>query len=128
MQITLTLFAAVAALSEISETSGQDVMKITASVLQKLLAAINECTEWGQVFILDSLAKYTPAEPREAEGIIERVSPRLQHANSGHPVLHGRHRRRPAPRGVAQAKNLRALSRKLAPPLVTRESRGRARF
>ena len=72
----------VAALSEISETSGRDVMRINASVLQKLLAALNECTEWGQVFILDSLAKYTPAEAREAEGIIERVTPRLQHANS----------------------------------------------
>ena len=42
----------VAALSEIAETSGRDVMKISASVLQKLLAALNECTEWGQVFIL----------------------------------------------------------------------------
>ena len=38
----------VAALSEIAETSGKDVMKISASVLQKLLAALNECTEWGQ--------------------------------------------------------------------------------
>jgi vesicle coat complex subunit len=35
-----------------------------------------------QVFILDSLAKYTPVDGREAEGIIERVTPRLQHANS----------------------------------------------
>jgi AP-1 complex subunit beta-1 len=40
---------AVAALSEIQETSGRDVMLITTSVLQKLLAALNECTEWGQV-------------------------------------------------------------------------------
>eukprot|EP00957_Ditylum_brightwellii_P020792 1567875-Ditylum_brightwellii.AAC.1 len=55
----------VAALSEIAETSGRDVMKISAAV-----------------FILDSLAKYTPADAREAEGIIERVTPRLQHANS----------------------------------------------
>ena len=47
-----------------------------------MLAALNECTEWGQVFILDSLARYTPADGREAEGIIERVTPRLQHANS----------------------------------------------
>lgn len=31
---------------------------------------------------MDSLAKYTPADGREAEGIIERVTPRLQHANS----------------------------------------------
>ena len=50
-------------------------MKISASVLQKLLVALKECTEWGQVFILDSLAKYTPAEARE---IIKRITPRLQ--------------------------------------------------
>jgi AP-1 complex subunit beta-1 len=36
----------------------QDVMGVTSSILQKLLAALNECTEWGQVFILDSLSKY----------------------------------------------------------------------
>ena len=38
-----------AALSEIGDTSGRDVMEIDTSVLQKLLAALNECTEWGQV-------------------------------------------------------------------------------
>lgn len=117
----------VAALSEISETSGRDVMKISASVLQKLLAALNECTEWGQVFILDSLAKYTPAEAREAEGIIERVTPRLQHANSAvvmsavkvilsyMDVMGGN----ATPGGGAHAESIRALTRKLAPPLVT---------
>eukprot|EP00581_Thalassiosira_minuscula_P012484 CAMPEP_0183728516 /NCGR_PEP_ID=MMETSP0737-20130205/28241_1 /TAXON_ID=385413 /ORGANISM="Thalassiosira miniscula, Strain CCMP1093" /LENGTH=920 /DNA_ID=CAMNT_0025960477 /DNA_START=89 /DNA_END=2851 /DNA_ORIENTATION=+ len=112
----------VAALSEISETSGRDVMKISASVLQKLLAALNECTEWGQVFILDSLAKYTPAEPREAEGIIERVTPRLQHANSA--VVMSAVKVILSYMGVmggnaANAEGLRALTRKLAPPLVT---------
>ena len=61
---------AVAALNEIAETSGKDVMLVTASVLQKLLAALNECTEWGQVFILDSLSKYQASDAREAEGII----------------------------------------------------------
>eukprot|EP00966_Prymnesium_polylepis_P126535 2926083-Prymnesium_polylepis.2 len=35
-----------------------------------------------QVFILDSLALYIPNDGREAESIIERVTPRLQHANS----------------------------------------------
>ncbi len=73
---------AIASLSEIMENSGKDVMMVNAMVLQKLLAALNECTEWGQVFILDSLARYVPSDAREAEGIIERVSPRLQHANS----------------------------------------------
>jgi len=112
----------VAALSEIAETSGKDVMRISASVLQKLLAALNECTEWGQVFILDSLAKYTPADAREAEGIIERVTPRLQHANSAvvmsavkvilsYMEIMGTN--------SANSDSIRNLTRKLAPPLVT---------
>ena len=36
---------------------------------------------WGQVFILDSLSKYKASDAREAESIVERVTPRLQHAN-----------------------------------------------
>jgi AP-1 complex subunit beta-1 len=110
----------VAALSEIAETSGRDVMKITASVLQKLLAALNECTEWGQVFILDSLAKYSPADAREAEGIIERVTPRLQHANSAvvmsavKVILSYMELM-----GDQNSDAIRSLTRKLAPPLVT---------
>ena len=45
---------AVAALAEISETSelGQKVFQINTSTLQKMLAALNECTEWGQVLLL----------------------------------------------------------------------------
>ena len=73
---------AVAALNELSEASQRECLEITPSVLSKLLAALNECTEWGQVFILDALARYTPADAREAENIVERVTPRLQHANS----------------------------------------------
>ena len=39
---------AVAALSEIQDLSGKkDIMQTTTQVLQKLLAALNECTEWG---------------------------------------------------------------------------------
>ena len=40
---------AVAALAEIHETSGRDVFQITSQSLFKLLRALNECTEWGQV-------------------------------------------------------------------------------
>lgn len=109
---------AVSALNEISETSGKDVMMVTAAVLQKLLAALNECTEWGQVFILDSLAKYIPADPREAEGIIERVSPRLQHANSA-VVMSAVKVILKYMDFVTNQETLRALTRKLAPPLVT---------
>ncbi|KAG8374991.1 hypothetical protein BUALT_Bualt10G0053100 [Buddleja alternifolia] len=72
---------AVAALAEIQEHSSTPIFEITSSTLAKLLTALNECTEWGQVFILDALSKYKAADPREAENIVERVTPRLQHAN-----------------------------------------------
>jgi AP-1 complex subunit beta-1 len=127
----------VAALSEIAETAAStipnsngstssntntasNIMKITPAVLQKLLAALNECTEWGQVFILDSLAKYTPTDGREAEGIIERVTPRLQHANaavvmSALKVILSYMELM----GHSEHDTIRTLTRKLAPPLVT---------
>ena len=38
------------------------------------------CT-YVQVFILDSLATYKPRDGKDAESIVERVTPRLQHAN-----------------------------------------------
>lgn len=34
------------------------------------------------MFILDALSRYKAADGREAENIVERVTPRLQHANS----------------------------------------------
>jgi len=109
---------AVAALSEITENSGKDVMGVTAAVLQKLLAALNECTEWGQVFILDSLSRYVPSDSKEAEGIIERVSPRLQHANSAVVMSAVKVILRYMDEVTGQ-EQIRALSKKLAPPLVT---------
>lgn len=74
---------AVAALSEIADASVQkDIFVINDSTLHKLLAALNECTEWDQTCILTSLANYKPKTTAEAADIIERVIPRLQHANA----------------------------------------------
>ena len=108
----------VAALSEIADTADADVMLVTPTVLQKLLAALNECTEWGQVFILDSLAKYAPQSSREAESIIERVTPRLQHANSA-VVMSAVKVILSYMDAVTNNEVIRTLGRKLAPPLVT---------
>lgn len=72
---------AVAALAEIAESTAKDVFKITPDMLNKLLAAMNECTEWGVVFILDCLAKFNPTA-KQAESVIERVVPRLVSNNS----------------------------------------------
>mmetsp|Transcript_24212 Transcript_24212/g.78825 ORF Transcript_24212/g.78825 Transcript_24212/m.78825 type:complete len:608 (-) Transcript_24212:17-1840(-) len=111
---------AVAALAEISETSelGQKVFQINTSTLQKMLAALNECTEWGQVFILDSLALYCPSDGREAESIIERVTPRLQHANSA-VVLSAVKVMIKYMDLITSQDTLKALYKKMAPPLVT---------
>jgi vesicle coat complex subunit len=52
---------AVAALSEIAEQSPQTkVFDLNGPTINKLLTALNECTEWGQVFILDAIANYSP--------------------------------------------------------------------
>ena len=67
---------AVAALSEIYD--GQDATFLDQGSLTKLLRALNECTEWGQVFILDAIAGYDASGEKEAEMIIERIIPRLQ--------------------------------------------------
>uniref|UniRef100_H2XLC2 AP complex subunit beta n=1 Tax=Ciona intestinalis TaxID=7719 RepID=H2XLC2_CIOIN len=76
---------AVASLSEIGESSTRaaDLVNfMNTQTINKLLTALNECTEWGQIFILDALANYNPEDTREAQSISERVTPRLQHANS----------------------------------------------
>ena len=91
---------------------------MTTSVLQKLLAALNECNEWGQVFILDSLALYMPTDGREAESIIERVTPRLQHANSA-VVLSAVKVMIKYMDLITSQDSLKALYKKMAPPLVT---------
>ncbi|KAK2499676.1 hypothetical protein MC885_007288 [Smutsia gigantea] len=66
---------AVAALSEIAESHpSSNLLDLNPQSINKLLTALNECTEWGQIFILDCLANYTPKDDREAQ--------RLSHANS----------------------------------------------
>jgi AP-1 complex subunit beta-1 len=58
------------------------LIALDSTIVNKLLTAINECMDWGQVFILDTLTEYTPGNSAEAESIIERVLPRIQHINN----------------------------------------------
>eukprot|EP00158_Paraphelidium_tribonemae_P006780 Partr_v1_DN27967_c1_g1_i4_m11886 putative Adaptor-related protein complex len=71
----------VAALLEI-RSSSRNTFSFNAAMLNKLSAALNDCTEWGQISILEALASHLPSETREADLIAERVLPRLQHINS----------------------------------------------
>lgn len=73
----------VTALAEISETAPETkALEINSNTLRKLLMALNECTEWGRVKILTSLAEYKTADVKESEHICERVVPQFQHVNA----------------------------------------------
>lgn len=72
----------VTALAEINESDPEtNALQITPVTLKKMLMALNECTEWGRVTLLSSLADYKATDVKEAEHICERVSPQFQHVN-----------------------------------------------
>lgn len=109
---------AVISLKEISKMRGSNVVVLDNNTISKLVAAMNECTEWGQAFILETIGDYNPVDVREAETIIERVAPRLAHANSA--VILG------SVRVIIKymdyltsTESIRNWCRKLTPPLVT---------
>jgi AP-1 complex subunit beta-1 len=126
---------AVAALSEVQESSNIiQSFALGSNTVYKLLAALNECTEWGQVIILDSISSYSPQNESQAESIIERVTPRLQHANcavvlSAAKVIVSQLEVRGGSftlknifmnmQGVQNSNTVSNVIRKLAPPLVT---------
>ncbi|XP_014224741.1 AP-1 complex subunit beta-1 isoform X2 [Trichogramma pretiosum] len=112
---------AVAALSEINESSpnGQPLVEMNAQTINKLLTALNECTEWGQVFILDSLANYSPRDDREAQSICERITPRLAHANAAVVLSAVKVLMKLMEMLQSESDFVGTLTKKLAPPLVT---------
>ncbi|KAA3449419.1 beta-adaptin-like protein C [Gossypium australe] len=73
---------------------------------------------WGQVFILDALSRYKAADAREAENIVERITPRLQHANCA-VVLSAVKMILVQMELISSTDVVRNLCKKMAPPLVT---------
>ncbi|KAF9951535.1 beta-adaptin [Mortierella alpina] len=110
---------AVVALAEMQESSAsKDVFVVNVSIMNKMLAALNECTEWGQIAILTSLAEYRPLDSKEAENICERVIPRLQHAN-GSVVLSAIRVLMMFLRYIKNDEFIKGLIKKMSPPLVS---------
>ncbi|CAH0388192.1 AP-1 complex subunit beta-1 [Capsicum chinense] len=111
----------VAALSEMNESSpsGSPLIEMNAQTINKLLTALNECTEWGQVFILDSLANYSPKNEREAQSICERITPRLAHANAAVVLSAVKVLIKFMEMLSSETDFVSTLTKKLAPPLVT---------
>ncbi|KAK2590824.1 beta-adaptin [Conoideocrella luteorostrata] len=108
----------VQALSEISETASETrALVINSATLKKLLLALNECTEWGRITVLTTLAEYPATDVKESEHICERAVPQFQHVNPAVVLA--------AVKVVfthMQAVNpemVRSLLKKMAPPLVT---------
>lgn len=112
---------AVAAISEILESSqtAAQALEMNSQVINKMLTALNECSEWGQVFILDSIANYIPKDDREAQSICERVTPRLAHANSAVVLSAVKVVMKLMEIMDQSSDSVSALIKKLAPPLVT---------
>lgn len=114
---------AVAALVEISDRSRDIMLKLNITVAGKLVAALGECSEWGQIYILDSLLSFTPTTHLDAETLAERISVRLQHANSAvvlttcKVILY-------LMNYMEDESLIRQLERKMGPPLVTLLSSG----
>ncbi|KUL84557.1 hypothetical protein ZTR_08736 [Talaromyces verruculosus] len=108
----------VTALAEISESAPETrALDINSNTLRKLLMALNECTEWGRVTILNSLAEFKTTDVKDAEHICERVVPQFQHVNASVVLaavkvvfLHMRY---------INSELAASYLKKMAPPLVT---------
>ncbi|ESL11461.1 beta-adaptin [Trypanosoma rangeli SC58] len=72
---------AAAVLTEVNNYSSTPIVP-TGECVNRLLHHLPDCTEWGQLFILELLADAKPKSAETAEDIIARVLPRLSHSNS----------------------------------------------
>ncbi|CAO0800136.1 unnamed protein product [Mucor circinelloides] len=110
---------AVIALTDIHQESPEKyTFKVNENMANKLLLALNECTEWGQIAILNAMVDYKPHDSKEAEAICDRVLPRLQHAN-GAVVLSAVKILLINMRFIKEQDPISMFCKKMAPPLVT---------
>lgn len=109
----------VTALAEITESAPETkALVVTSQMLKKMMLALNECTEWGRITILTTLADYKAVDTKESEHICERVSPQFQHVNPSVVLaavkvvfLHMQHIENPTLHAT--------YLKKMSPPLVT---------
>lgn len=104
--------------AEETQMGGAPVFALDSDILVKLLVALNECTEWGRIVILNTLGTYRSVDAREAEHICERVMPQFQHANGG-VVLGAVKVVLVHMEATHKPEFIQQLIRKMAPPLVT---------
>ncbi|ODN80474.1 hypothetical protein L202_02712 [Cryptococcus amylolentus CBS 6039] len=96
----------------------QSLFIIDSTTLTKLLVALNECSEWGRIAILTTLARYKTSDEKESEHICERVMPQFQHVNAA-VVLGAVKVIMIHMKNVTRQELIKSLIKKMAPPLVT---------
>ncbi|TIB87908.1 Adaptor protein complex beta subunit [Wallemia mellicola] len=72
----------VTALNEIAEKSTNISLKLNITIANRLISSLGECSEWSQIYLLESLLHFTPENSQDATILVERISSRLQHSNS----------------------------------------------
>ncbi|GAB1522166.1 beta-adaptin [Rhizoctonia solani] len=103
---------------EMSEPDSRGLFELSQDILSKLLVALNECSEWGRVTILNCLARFHTTDEKEAEHICERIMPQFQHVN-GSVVLAAIKAVMTHIKHVTRQQLQTQLIRKMAPPLVS---------
>ena len=79
---SIVLSSAIVALSEISLLSGNSYLDIDSKLLKRILIALNEANEWGQIYILDALVNCnSKKKAKYAEMIIDATVPLFSHIN-----------------------------------------------
>ena len=63
----MVVASAVAAMTEINDAGStkKPLIEMNTATINKLLTSLDECTEWGQIFILDNLSSYNSKNDRE---------------------------------------------------------------
>ncbi|KAF7458164.1 AP-1 complex subunit beta-1 [Cryptosporidium felis] len=85
----------------------------------QILQALNECTEWGQIYILNAVAEWKVSSEKESEKIIDRLTSRLSHANPAVVLSTVRAVLNLLRNLEANQQFCSGIIRKLKPPLVT---------
>lgn len=114
---------ALAALMDICDRTDGMRLNLNTTLATKMVAAMNECSEWSQTYVLEALMSYVPQDVGDAEIIAERVSPRLQHANAS-VVLTSIKLLLYLTNYMTDPDEVKALCKKMSPPLVTLLAKG----
>jgi AP-1 complex subunit beta-1 len=108
-----------ASILEISKSANKNYFPFKkGQYLNKVLAAVADCNEWGQVYILESIALHEITDAQQADNVIERVLPRLAHSNPA-VILSAVKVVLKAVDLLASGENKESVIKKLAAPLVT---------